>query len=183
MKLLVNVTICILLLLSVKEGNSQQFEVGSKAISAGMGIGYSLYRGTQATEVNYPPIYLAADFGRRDDIGPGITAIGAMFAFASSEDNVKGEGGYSYYHYIFGPRLSYHHNFFEKINTYTTFLLALEFNKANELKSPQFEAKRKFSPYLGFTIGASYNIQTDVALFAEMGLGVNLLALGVSVHL
>lgn len=173
---------------SIQETNAQYFSVGDKVVSAGIGLGSTLYTGS-GYKVGIPPIAITGEYGFKDDIGPGVIGIGGILGYNTTKYEY-GWTGYSYsWKYtsiIIGARGTYHMELVDELDTYGG--IGLYFNSVSSKYTGDNTYVGNYSAVgskLGFSIfaGARYYFKDNLAVFGELGYSIAYLTLGVSMKL
>jgi hypothetical protein len=174
----------ILVFFSPLSGFSQTFSSGDKVISAGLGLGSTVYSGTGYTGA-VPPIFVNFEYGLQE-LGPGILGLGGYFGISSYkwETTILGsEYGWKYTSAIIGARGNYHYNFVEQLDTYGGLMLG--YNILNAKATGEWPLGITSSATgSGFTwslyVGGRYYFNESFAVMAELGYGIAWLQLGIS---
>jgi hypothetical protein len=174
----------ILIVLIPLSGNSQTFSAGDKVISAGLGIGSTLYSGTGYTGT-VPPLFVNFEYGLQE-LGPGILGLGGYFGISSYKFETSLFGstyGWRYTSTIIGVRGNYHYNLVEKLDTYGGLMLGYNILNAKVTGDWPLGVTGS-STGSGFAwsiyIGGRYYFTESFAAMVELGYGVAWFQLGVS---
>ncbi|MEN8220892.1 MAG: hypothetical protein ABFS56_31960 [Pseudomonadota bacterium] len=154
------------------------FEKGDKVFQAGLGLG-SGYRGIYGDSTT-PVISGAFDLGYSDRI-----SIGGIVSYTSSEDMYSFYGnryGWEYSYLGIAARGAYHYGIFDsdKIDTYAG--IALGYNTvtvSNIGSGHRGSASGSYLLYGGF-VGLRYFFKPNLAVFTELGYGLGLGTVGLS---
>jgi len=173
-------------LLTITGGiNAQDFGAGDKDLSIGLGFGgYLYYPGDYSL---LPEISASFDYGLRDDWGPGVFGVGAFMGISRTGTDdlivVSGEFGVRYTNVTIAPRATYHYQFVDKLDTYAGALLGLGIQSQKPYGTwPTAEPDTKVNLVLveAVFVGARYYFTRNFAGFAEVGVGVSYLTLGMT---
>jgi hypothetical protein len=183
MKKITSFVVAVLCASAVTFAQESMFNVGDKVASAGLGvgstIGYSLY-GTKI-----PPIFLRADYGFKDDIGPGVIGIGGIIGMERYGWSTLYDS-WSYSRFIIGASGTYHYAFIDKLDTYGG--ISLGFRVTTQNYKDKYNTAFNYNHiypglFSAFFVGARYYLTDKIGLMAEMGYDITWLKFGVSVKL
>jgi hypothetical protein len=184
----------ILLLLSfagvVLAARSQPFEKGTNMISAGVGLGSSIFSYSGASQT--PALSLQYERGVWDVGGPGVISLGGYAGYKGYSYSGK-SAGYSYdenWHYtVIGVRSAYHYHGWDlhNLDVYAGVMLSYNIlsysysdnSGTTETGAGSYGSTAGFSLY----VGGRYFFGDHFAAFAELGYGVAYLNIGVAVKL
>lgn len=168
------------------ELKSQVFEVGQKDLSFGVGFGSPWVNSGYYSTI--PPISAAFDYGFRDDYGPGIISVGGYFGIAGYRYEYPAiDFGWTYTTAIFMGRAAYHYSFSENLDSYAG--LGIGFRTVT---SKEYGTKPADGIYTGDSglkmagtvyVGAKYYFSPNFAGYAELGYGISIFTLGVSLKI
>jgi hypothetical protein len=162
------------------------FIKGKTDLSFGLGFG---------THVNYPGTYTTVplfsvnvDHALRDDIGPGVIGVGGYLGYERFRDEyIGGEYGFNYSSVVFQARGTYHYQFIENFDSYAGLGLGLRYVNSSAFGihpvNDGIEPRDGLHPVASIFIGGRYFFTETVAAFAEAGIGVSYLTLGVTFRL
>ncbi len=184
------VVICLGLCFAVFQASAQQTSFVQKDNVVGLGIGFggTLYSGYYGSGIKRIPA-ISAYYERciKDNLWDEKSSIGigGLLGYASAKWDYKGgDGSYGWKssNIIIGARGALHYAFLDKLDTYTGLMLGYNI--------VSFKWTGNYSSWLGssagseFTwawfVGARYYFTDSFAAFAELGYGVAILNLGVS---
>jgi hypothetical protein len=178
--------VAIILGLTSVELKSQSFEVGQKNLSFGVGFGSPWVNTGYYSTI--PPISAAFDYGLRDDYGPGVISVGGYFGIAGYRYEYPSINfGWSYTTAIFMGRAAYHYEFAENLDSYAG--LGIGFRTVT---SREYGTMPVDGTYIGDSgikmagtlyVGAKYYFSPNFAGFAELGYGISIFTLGVSLKM
>jgi hypothetical protein len=179
-----HVFLTILIVLIPLSGISQTFSPGNKVISAGLGIGSTLYSGTGYSGA-VPPLFINFEYGLQE-LGPGILGLGGYFGISSYKWEQSFTGttyGWRYTNTIIGVRGNYHYNLAESLDTYGGLMLGYNIVNAKATGDWPFGITGSATGS-GFAwsiyIGGRYYFNESIAAMVELGYGIAWLQLGVS---
>ncbi len=165
---------------------SQTMEVGDKNLNLGIGFGSTWYHGL-GYKTTVPPISASLDYGFKDDVGPGVIALGGYFGFSSYkwEYNYLYTYGYKYTTLILGARGTYHMEFIDNLDTYGGLLLGFRLVSSKYYGDLGYSYSGGAGSGLAYSlfIGANYSLAEKIALFGELGYGISYLTLGLTLKL
>ncbi len=191
---IISIAIVAILFLSIQHTMAQpcgrsfipNFIKGKTDLSFGLGFG---------SHVNYPGTYtklplfsVNVDHALRDDIGPGIIGVGGYLGYERFRDEfIGGEYGYNYSSVVLQARGTYHYQFIENFDSYAGLGLGLRYlnssgfgiRPVNGVVGPSDGLR----PVASIFVGGRYFFTETVAAFAEAGIGVSYLTLGVTFRL
>lgn len=188
MKNLLKTTIAIIFfsgILSIHT-NAQIFEVGQKDLSFGIGFGSPWVNTGYYSTI--PPISAAFDYGLRDDYGPGVISVGGYAGIAGYRYEYPSiDFGWTYTTAIFMGRAAYHYSFTDNLDTYAGMgvgfrtVTSSEYGTKPEEGTYVADSGLKMAGTLYF--GAKYYFADNFAGYAELGYGISIFTLGVSLRL
>ncbi len=152
------------------------------------GIGFGTHMRYSGAYTTVPLFSANIDHALRDDIGPGIIGVGGYIGYEQFRDEYAGgEYGFNYASVIFQGRGTYHYQFFENFDTYAGIGLGLRYVNSSEFgihpANDGIEPHDGVRPSASIFIGGRYFFTETVAAFAEAGIGVSFLTLGVTFRL
>lgn len=166
--------------------NAQTFEVGQKDLSFGVGFGSPWVNTGYYSTI--PPISAAFDYGWRDDYGPGIISVGGYLGIAGYRYEYPNiDFGWTYTTAVMMGRAAYHYNFTENLDTYAGFGVGFR-----TVTSREFGTKPTDGNYVADSgvqmagtiyVGAKYYFAPNFATYAELGYGISIFTLGVSLKI
>lgn len=155
-----------------------QFEKGQMDANIGIGLGASFATGT----VDLPPVSLSLDFGINDNI-----SLGGYVGYSSSKEDFSGFGAnysWKYTYIIVGARGAYHFDLVDNMDTYAGLMLG--YNVASTTYDGPGATPASPSvggiAYSGF-LGARYHFGDTFGVYAELGYGIALLNVGLTLKL
>jgi hypothetical protein len=161
---------------------SDMFAKGDKVVNASIGLGSSLYRGIGG---GIPPVGASFELGVKDELfnEKSSLGIGGYAGFTSAEQDLFG-AKISYSSIIVGARGIVHYDIISKIDTYAGVLLGYNIasSKVTGGALPGVGAAAGGLVYAGF-VGARYYFTPKFGAMAELGYGIALLNVGVSLKL
>jgi len=174
------IAICVITGLFAK-GN--MFSKGDKVANVSIGLGSNLYNGLGG---GIPPIGLSLEYGIKDNLfdSKSSLGVGGYAGFTSASDSYFGTS-ISYTSIILGARGILHYQLVDKLDTYAGVLLGVNIASSKVsggLLPSGYGATAGGLVYAGF-IGARYYFTPKFAALAELGYGIALLNLGVSIKL
>jgi len=126
------------------------------------------------------PLSVSIDYGINDKI-----SLGGYLGYAGSSDNVPFLGKISYTYLIVGARGAYHFELTEKLDTYAGLLLG--YNIASVSLENSITGAPEPDAAGGFTYnlfaGGRYHFTDKIGVFGEIGYGISVLNLGLTVKL
>lgn len=183
---------------AITTANAQVFEEGSNLLGVGVGIGGSYGIGFTGSGVSQSPaLALHFDHGM-GDLGPGTWGLGGFLGYKSysyTYDNIWFNGNYTskykWTYVVVGARGTWHYNDWhgnDKLDTYGGVMLAYraatfkdETNYPNGVGS--YNAGTYSGVWLNGLIGARYMFSDKFGAYGELGFGVSVFQLGLSVKL
>lgn len=175
------VTIAIFLGLGIT-ASAQSYNEGDNMLNIGVGLGSAFRTGT----TTLPPLSASFEHGFTDKISAG----GILSYMGSKEETSLGASKFifKYSYIILGLRASYNFYNTDKINAYGGATLGyiignsrVEIEGPNPFITPQ-PAKVGGIAY-GFHVGGKYYFNEKVGAFAELGYGMAILNLGLTIKL
>ncbi len=163
-------------ILSFSFAFSQEFNVGTNIINAGVGFGGNF--GSFTTSSQTPGYSISYERGVWDIPGPGVVSLGAYLGTKTYKYNFSG-GSDKWTYTIVGVRGAYHYNGLNIENLDVYGGLMVSYNILS------FTGARSFGSKPGATgfIGGRWFFAENFAVFAEAGYGVAYLSVGVSIRL
>lgn len=151
--------------------SAQVYTEDSKMLNLGIGIGGSYTTGT----IGIPPISASFEKGITEKI-----SVGGVAGYAASKYEAFGfKAEYSYI--LVGARGSYHFYNTDKIDAYGGAILGYNI-VSSKVTGVGAAASASGLAYSGF-VGGRYLFTEKLAAFAEVGYGISLLTLGVTLKL
>ena len=186
-KLYASILLLALLACPAINTNSQEFEVGDKLINAGIGFGATWYSGT-FYKTTLPPIFVSADVGFRDDIGPGVLGLGGYLGMSSYKYEYAyylGNWGWKYTSIVIAARGTYHYDLIDNLDTYGGVLLGFRILSAKFFGDETWSTGSASSSGLAYSffVGGRYFLSDNFAVLAELGYGIAWLQLGITIGL
>lgn len=158
------------------------FSKGDKVINASIGLGSSLYKGIGG---GIPPVGASFEMGIKDNLfnEKSTLGIGGYVGYTSAEQDLFGTV-FSYSSIIVGGRGIVHYDIVKNIDTYAGVLLGYNIAsvKTTGAGVPGMGAAAGGLVYAGFA-GARYYFTPKFAAMAEVGFGIALLNVGISLKL
>jgi hypothetical protein len=166
---------------------SQEFEVGDKLINAGVGFGATWYSGTYY-KTSLPPIFVSADIGFKDDIGPGVLGLGGYLGMSSYKYEytwLGGSWGWKYTSVVIGARGTYHYELVDNLDTYGGVLLGVRILSSKVFGDEQWITGTASGSGLAYSffVGGRYFFSDNFGVMAELGYGIAWLSVGVTIGL
>ncbi len=151
-----------------------QFEQGQKDANIGIGLGATFGTGS----VQLPPVSFSLDYGFNDNI-----SIGGYVGYSSFKEEVM-SWSWKYTYIIVGVRGAYHLALVDKLDTYAGVMLGYNIASAKFAGSHNGIPEPKVGgiAYSGF-VGARYHFGDKFGVFGEVGYGIALLNLGLTLKL
>jgi hypothetical protein len=177
MKNFFNIFIFIILFFIVSNASAQNaFQEGDQNLQ--IGIGYSL-EGIYGDAL-IPPISISYEVGYNKKL-----SFGGQFGFATSENlwvYWDGSGGYKYSYIIIGARGTYHFLDHKKFDPYVGVFVGYSYVLSSWTGNENFKAF--YSPsgnflIFGTSLGCRYYLNPKLAVFGEVGYGINMAAIGI----
>ena len=159
---------------------SAQYEKGQIDANVGIGLGATFSTGT----VNLPPVSLSLDFGINDKI-----SLGGFVGYSASKEDFSGFGvnyAWKYTYVIVGAGGAYHFDLVDNMDTYAGLLLgynvaSVKYDGANK-PAGLVEPSAGGLAYAGF-LGARYHFGEKFGVYGELGYGIALLNVGLTMKL
>ncbi len=166
---------------------SQSFEVGDKLVNAGLGLGATWYSGVYY-KTTLPPVFISADVGFKDDIGPGVLGIGGYLGVSSYKYEYTyylGNWGWKYTSIVIGGRGTYHMDLVDNLDTYGGMLLGFRILSSKYFGDEDWATGSASSSGLAYSffVGGRYFFSDNLGVMAELGYGIAWLSLGVTLKL
>lgn len=120
------------------------------------------------------------EHGLRDDIGPGVLSVGGFISMAGSRYRNNNNEGYNYSLLYFGPKANYYYRFIDEVETYAGLALFAAVSKSTPVNDPDFDPNGSFWIYPSLYIGGRYYLQTNMAVYSEIGFGYTFITVGVT---
>ena len=167
---------------------AQLFDEGDMIFSAGIGLGSTLYSFGSVYNTSVPPIWISGDYCLREDLGPGNLGIGGMLgysAFKSTYSYIGDDYGWKYTSIFFAARGTYHFtDLVDKLDLYGG--VHLGFNIVTT--KTYGDGPDDFSPLNNRDIvepiaGSRYFFADNLAAMGELGYGIAIIKLGISLKL
>jgi hypothetical protein len=158
------------------------FSKGDKVANISIGLGSNLYSGLKGI----PPIGASFEYGIKDNLfdAKSSLGVGGYAGFTTAGTEILGTS-ISYSSIILGARGLLHYQLVDKLDTYAGVLLGINIASSKVsggLLPDGYGASGGGLVYAGF-IGARYYFSPKFAAMAELGYGIALLNIGVSIKL
>jgi hypothetical protein len=164
--------------------DAQSFALGTQVINVGLGLGSTLYEGSNYSS-SIPPISVSYEKCIKDNIidRNGFLGVGGFVGMSSYsyDDNI------SNYHsretnIIIGGRGSLHYQFVQnnKLDTYGGMMLGFNFESWSS-NVPGISTGVEFN--WNIFIGARYYLTDKISIMGELGYGISILTVGVGIKL
>ena len=172
-------------IMSVVAVNAQS--KGDNVVGLGIGFGGNLYTGSGYTS-KFPAISVYYERCIVDNLWDEKSSIGVggMLGYTSAKWETKYDSykyGWKYTDFIIGARGALHYAFIDKLDTYTGLMLGYDIVSAKETGNHpsgfNYSANGSALTWSWF-IGARYYFTDSFAAFAELGYGVAIFNVGVS---
>jgi hypothetical protein len=161
----------------------QYFKEKDKVLNFGIGLGTSLYSGS-GYSMTIPPLSASFEYGLKEGVGPGVIGIGGYLGIAGSKyESGYYDWGWKYTYTVIGARGTYHLvDLADKFDFYGGLMLGYVIVSSKETGTRNLYSGSAESSFANLSIfaGARYYLQDNFALMAELGYGVAILNLGVS---
>lgn len=162
------------------------FRKGFTHLSFGVGFGSPLIKPGSYNTV--PLLSVNVDHGLRDDLGPGILGVGGYFGYEQYRREFNsGEYGFNYSSAVIQGRITYHYEFLENFDTYAGAGLGLRYINSAEFgihpPNDGIEPVDGVKPSGAVFVGGRYFFNEKTAAYAELGIGVSYLTLGITFKL
>lgn len=181
--------------ITVKSVSAQQiFTKGDRALNLGIGLGSS-YGGNGYTS-SIPPISASFEQGVVDGLLDGKASIGAgaYLGYSSNKwetsyfNGTKDvEYGFKYSYIMIGARGAFHYQLIDKLDSYAGAILGYNIVKSKYFGDSAMSSTATASSdsALGYSafIGGRYHFSEKYSAFAELGYGISVLQLGISIKL
>jgi hypothetical protein len=162
---------CTIVLFASSAVLAQSYTKDSKMLNLGIGLGGSYTTG----KVGIPPISASFEKGITDKI-----SVGGVLGYAASKYELYGfKAEYSYI--LIGARGSYHFYNTDKIDAYGGAILGYNI-VSSKITGFGSAASASGLAYSGF-VGGRYLLTEKLSAFAEVGYGISLLTIGVTLKL
>lgn len=165
--------------------DAQVFDQGDKVVSFGIGLGSTYYVLGSAYSTTLPPLFVAADYCFREDLGPGNLGLGAYMSFSGYKEtwNYAGDDyGYKYTSIVIGARGTYHFtDLVDNLDLYGGVMIGPEIviSKSYGYDNNNMSPNGSGVAYDVFG-GARYFLSDNFAVMGELGYGIAWLKIGVS---
>ncbi|TNE78581.1 MAG: hypothetical protein EP332_13950 [Bacteroidetes bacterium] len=154
---------------------SAQYEPGQMDFNLGIGLVPTFGAGNGGL-----PISISGDYGIKENIG-----IGGYLGYARSSETLPFFGKTTYSYFILGLRGTYHYPILDGLDTYGGALLG--YNVASVSIENTFpgwpEPKAASGLSYSFFLGARYHFNDQFGAFGELGYGISILNLGLTLKL
>ena len=177
--------------MSVATVNAQSvFSQGDKVLNLGFGIGN--YLGGTDYKTTIPPISASFEYCVKDNLfnEKSSLGIGGLIAYSANKwetsytdwDGSKKTVGFKYTYFILGARGVFHYQFIDRLDTYGGLMLGYNVSSSKYIgtSTNNHRTDSMGGVILSGFVGARYYFNDKVAAFAELGFGIAVLNLGVS---
>lgn len=167
--------------------HAQLFDEGDMVLSFGLGLGSTYYPLGSYYKTTIPPVFIAGDYCLREDLGPGNLGIGGYLGFSGYKyDYPLSDWNVKYNTFIIGGRGTYHFtDLVDKLDLYGGVLIGAEIvshKYSDAALEGYYDANRSGLAWSLFA-GARYYLSDNFAVMGELGYGIAVLSLGVSLKL
>ncbi len=177
----------VFIVLGSSVANAQNFVRGTNVISAGIGIGSAIGSYTHSSQS--PGFSIQYERGVWDVPGPGVISLGGYLGIKSyryKHNNYTENWNYT----VIGIRGAYHYNdlkrfnnkFLDKLDVYGGVMVSFNIlNYTNDYPSNYpYNNDYNSAPGASLFVGGRYFITNNFAVYSELGYGVSILNIGVS---
>ena len=180
MKKLILLFVAVVFSLTQMLAQESTFAKGDKVLNLAVGFGGRWSGSYMKTSV--PPISASFEVGVKDGVlEKGSIGIGGYLAYASHKWEYA-TYGWKVSDIIIGARGTFHYPLADKLDTYTGLLLGYDISTITETGNAT--AYDFGSNYNGFSyawfVGARYYFSDSFAAFAELGVGITIMNIGVA---
>lgn len=174
-KLFISAIVLLFTIVLTNEAQAQKFQQGQIDLNLGVGLGATFGTGDIGL-----PLSLSLDYGINDNI-----SIGGYVGYAGSNENLPFVGEISYTYLIVGARGAYHFDVTENLDTYAGLLLGYNISSVSIENSIAGAPERDAGGGFTYSIfaGARYHFTDKIGAFGEIGYGISVLNLGLTVKL
>jgi hypothetical protein len=153
-----------------------------------LGLGIGFFGNKVYDKLTMPPIPVTFEYIVLDNLfeGKGALGCGGYFGYSSSKDDYYGYGTYKSSKFIIGARGYLHYAFVEKLDTYGGVLLGYKNEVSQYINDEDSDYNEKLSegtPTANVFVGCRYFFNDRIAGMAELGWGMSILTLGVTIKL
>ncbi len=189
MKKLLAILIVAIFVLPTLNAQESEFNLGTKVLSLGIGIGNSLYSGAYYTS-GVPPISFSYEQAIKDDVlEKGVIGIVGSIGYNSYKYRTTYGGydyGWNYSNIVIAAGGTFHYPLLDKLDTYG--VLALGYNISSSKEYGNYWPGEDYSSssggfVFGIYVGGRYYFNEHFAAFAQVGYGIAYLTFGVSYRL
>jgi hypothetical protein len=182
MKKLILFFVAIAFSLTMISAQESTFVKGDKVLNLGIGFGSGFYSGTYY-KTSVPPISASFEVGVKDGVfEKGSIGVGGYLAYASHKWEYSG-WGWKYNDIIIGARGTFHYPLVAKLDTYTGLVLGYNISTSKEYGNaiPGYDYNSTSGGLIyAWIVGGRYYFSDKFAGFAELGVGIVYLNLGVA---
>ena len=178
----------IIVLISITSGAMAQnstFNKGDKVLNLGLGIGSTLYTGSNY-KAGIPPLSASFEVGVKDGVlDKGSIGVGGYLGYSSHKWEYSG-WGWKYSNLIIGVRGNFHYPLIDKLDTYTGLLIGYDIATSKEFGNSvpgyNYSASSGGLVYSWY-VGGRYYFSDKFAGMLELGYGITYLNIGVAFKL
>jgi hypothetical protein len=169
---------------SLNAQKTETFKKGDIVMNAGLGIGatYGNYWGSLYSPT-LPPIFVSGDYCLREDLGPGNLGVGGIMAFSAYKYEPYSDIGTKYSVFSIGLRGTYHFtDLVDKMDLYGGISLGGKFQHGKDYgdHGEYTYTYNGNSALVEIFAGARYYFSDSFGVMGELGYGIAVLKLGVS---
>ncbi|MFZ6053207.1 hypothetical protein [Halocola ammonii] len=173
--------------LGMRAQQVDNFTPGEILVSPAIGLG-TPYLGGLGYSTVLPPISVSVDYGiEQDVVDEGTVSIGGYFGIAQNRFRTNyfgGEYGWNYTYIVLGPRGVYTYPIEENLDIYGGLMLGFNIATAREVGDVPGNVSSSGGGFAyDFFAGGRYFFQDNLAAMLELGYGVSILRLGVSIKI
>jgi Outer membrane protein beta-barrel domain len=177
----ITIGLCLLMALFISNSpvKAQLFDEGDVVVSAGIGVGSTLYS-YGGYNTSMPLLFASGDYCLREDLGPGNLGVGAILGYTS----YKVDWVYDDYRintFIFGARGTYHFtDLVDKLDLYGGITIGAKIGSDN-YSGPYGSTLHTTSGFMPeLFAGARYYFADNIGVMGELAYGIYVLKAGIS---
>jgi hypothetical protein len=181
--LMIAVALCILNAgIARSQTGDNLFVKGSTVAGLGLGLGGTMYGSGYGMKV--PPLSLSLEYGLVDNLikssGKGSIGVAPTIGYASYGYDFLGD--WSLTNLMIGAKGNFHYQFIPKLDTYAGIHIGYNIVKW-DTDNDIFDGAAASEIFWAFHVGGRYYFTNNLAVMAELGYGISVLNIGISLKL
>jgi hypothetical protein len=163
------------------------FELEDVLVNAGIAFVPTWYVGHEYSTTLHP-LFISADYGFKDDMGPGIVGIGALVGYSTYKETItllNDVYGWKYTAIICMAKGTYHYEFIENFDIYAGMGAGFRYISDSFFGDPNYNdgSDSGIFPLFSIFAGGRYYLAEGIGIFGELGYGFTWLSTGLTIRI